>query len=660
MLRSASWLLYGEVNRGITSNSWLQVLVMGADATNPLTRPPQGIQSRTEPASVIVEEEILNSRLNAKQALALKTSLLDKGGMTLVSGPPGTGKTKVITSVILCTARMGLKVLVCAGSNTAIDIIANRVHTAFSAAGLSDSEVYRVKGKVSELFPGERPDNQEKSGTTAVAPISEADDVSRINTALYRDLKATLKRIEMENTPTFSLSKRILTTLAAYDGGQLDNPTSKYHERERTLISELSNAIHAPPTLSYPGQEEEMRRKKNRIQDDAWAAVQAFYIEHANVVFSTCANTSSPILRSFRPHICIIDEAGQISEPECLLPLVTFLGTIKGATMVGDVKQLLPTAMSLGRNEFSSQFQMSLFERLIRGGMQSTELNVQYRMHPSICSNPNGMFYGGRLIDADWVKNRPIGGQFEVWARRHESCRVDDRSIFISVSDGELLQERKGTSKVNLANADVVCSVVKSMVKSGGIEPSDILIICYYKAQVRLIGSTLRRSDLASVRVATVDSSQGGESGVVILDTVTPGGEYPLGFVKDPNRLNVALTRARDGLLVIGNCGMGDGQFKTRGSGLLAKLISHHSHQTWNVKGTSALKPEHEAQFGPIRQQRGHRAPPPPMDQRPRRGERHDEREGDSDGEEESTSAFPLRAVEREEPDEDVRIEDQW
>jgi len=656
MLKSASWLMYGEVNRGITANSWLKTIVMDANATNPRGRPLRGVQTRTKPMAVIHEEEVMRSKLNERQAQAVKASLSDEGGVTLVSGPPGTGKTKVIVSTIACAARMGLRILVCAGSNIAVDIIADRVHSDFTSSKLSVNAVYRVMRKSSELFPGEG-ELLDEPGAAAVALIQEADDVSSINATLYRDLEITLKKIELERAPTMSLSKRILASLTAYREGRLDNPRSSYSEREYALISDLANAISTPLTPSYPEEPEEVARKKhNRSLEDAWAAIQAFYIRYANVVFSTCANTSSRIFRDFRPHLCIVDEAGQVSEPECLLPLVTFLRTVTNVTLVGDVKQLRPTATSIGQNEFVTQYQMSLFERFISAGLRPIELTMQYRMHPSICAFPNGNFYGSQLSNNDCVLHRHIGDRFEAWARKYHKCRREDRSVFISVEDGELLQELKGTSKVNLANADVICNVVQSMINDGGIEPKAIMIICYYKAQVRLISSTLRRANNYSVKVVTVDSSQGGEAGVVILDTVTPGGDYPLGFVKDANRLNVALTRARDGLVVVGNQNMSDKQYKSRGSGLLNKLISHHhQEQTWHLKGASTLTSQQSSQFGPVKQRK---SVPPPPPTRPRHDQKRTrlgtmrEKEDGEDWEE--------RQGKRQERRREERREDNW
>ncbi|KAI9764371.1 MAG: hypothetical protein M1840_008509 [Geoglossum simile] len=410
MLKAASWLMYGEVNRGIPPSSWLKTIVMDANPTNPRGRPFRGVQSRTKPMAVIHREEVLRNTLNRQQALAVETSLSDKGGVTLVSGPPGTGKTKMIVSTIVCAARMGLRILVCAGSNTAVDMIADRVHSAFTTSKLSVNTVYRVRRKSSELFPGEGEELLNELGTTAVVSFQEADDISRINATLYRDLEITLRKIELERTPALSLSKRILDSLAAFREGQLDNPTGGYSETEYALISSLAAVIRAPLAPSFPGEPEEVTRKKhNRTLDDAWAAIQTFYIGHANVVFSTCANTSSRIFREYRPHICIVDEAGQVSEPECLLPLVTFLRSITNITLVGDTKQLRPTVISIGHNEFAIQYQTSLFERLISAGLRPLELVTQYRMHPSICAFPNGNFYEGRLVNNGSVLNRHIG-----------------------------------------------------------------------------------------------------------------------------------------------------------------------------------------------------------------------------------------------------------
>ncbi|KAH0556239.1 hypothetical protein GP486_005835 [Trichoglossum hirsutum] len=183
--------------------------------------------------------------------------------------------------------------------------------------------------------------------------------------------------------------------------------------------------------------------------------------------------------------------------------------------------------------------------------MEPIPLTVQYCMHPGICKFPNENFYDGKLETDESVERRHSGFRFSEWidafTRRTNHSAVQRRCMFVDVEDGVLQQEMSGTSKVNLANACVVFRLVSSMVNEGHIPASDIMVLCYYLAQTRLLRELLKQH-YPDIRTLTVDSSQGGESSVVVLDSVTPGGkEYPIGFVKDPNRLNVGLARAKDG-----------------------------------------------------------------------------------------------------------------
>ncbi|KAI9773780.1 MAG: hypothetical protein M1840_006005 [Geoglossum simile] len=368
MLKAASWLMYGEVNKGIPPSSWLKMIVMDANPTNPWGRPFRGVQSRTKPMAVIHREEVLRNTLNRQQALAVETSLSDKGVVTLVSGPPGTGKTKMIVSMI----------------------------TEYTLP----------------LPPPNCEELLNELGTTAVVSFQEADDISRINATLYRDLEITLRKIELKRTPALSLSKRILDSLTAFHESQLNNPTGGYLKTEYALISSLAAVIRTPLAPSFPSKPKEVTWKKhNRTLDDLRLMV-----------------------------------------------------------------------ISIGHNEFAIQYQTSLFERLISPGLRPLELVTQYRMHPSICAFPNGNFYEGRLVNNGSVLNRHIGNQFETLARKYHGCQQGCCSVFISVKDGELLQELKGTSKVNFANADIIRDVVRSMISDGGIDPRAMMIICYYKA----------------------------------------------------------------------------------------------------------------------------------------------------------------------------------
>jgi AAA domain len=141
-------------------------------------------------------------------------------------------------------------------------------------------------------------------------------------------------------------------------------------------------------------------------------------------------------------------------------------------------------------------------------GLQPIELATQYRIHPSICAFPNRNFYEDQQRNTHCVLHRHIDEQFETWARKYHNCRQGDRSVFISAAGSEVLQELKGTSKFNLADADIICDVVQSIASDGGIDPKAIMLTCYYKAQVRLISAALRKIGNSSVRVTTVEKNQ--------------------------------------------------------------------------------------------------------------------------------------------------------
>jgi regulator of nonsense transcripts 1 len=327
------------------------------------------------------------------------------------------------------------------------------------------------------------------------------------------------------------------------------------------------------------------RKEADSKVNAAWIAIQTFYLANAKVVITTCGSSGSQILRSFKPHLCLVDETSQFSEVECLAPFVTFYQSLSTIVLVGDHEQLKPTVTSMEMNEFGDQNALSLFQRLVvNGDVPRTMLRVQYRMHPSISRFPNDNFYGGKLFDHYSSQERGVGQMFEKWARKYRGCASGQRSIFVSVNDGQLLRETGGFSKINTVNAGVVRDIVNSMV-TYGIPVKDVIVFSFYKAQVALIKRLLAVEGPQGIRVETVDSSQGSENAIVVIDVVTPGGEDgPMGFVKDPNRMNVSLTRARDGLVVVGKLDMAVKSFSTRGTSLWKKFTQHHRRPNRTLK----------------------------------------------------------------------------
>jgi AAA domain len=578
-LKRVNWLMYGEPSRNIPKDSWLKRIVMGRGGKPGDFLPAHPLYVADAKTREAINDIARRADLNPSQIRALERSLQPEGGMSLVQGPPGTGKTKTIVAMVACTRTMDIPTLALAGSNAAADVLAQWIEMSLVEFNLPIEGVYRVERQSTEVYMGVK-------GLTAVNPEAGTSEAEIIDEHL--NLSGSIRR-NMEvfvdtSSNKLSLTKRILKGLEDYSSGN----SGTIEAEEEKLLHNVLTSIYTPFELTGDVSGEELRRKRNKQMNSALLAIQIYYISRAKIIITTCASSSSPIMKKFVPRWCVVDEASQFTEIECLVPLVTYLPTVSSITLVGDHVQLKPTVASARVNEFANQSELSLFHRLaINKDIRGTMLSVQYRMHPSISKFPNQSFYGGKLQDHDSVKESEEGKRFQNWAKRFESCIFGRRSIFVNVEDGELLQEAQGFSKVNLANAGVADSIVRSMVKFG-IPASDILVLSFYKAQVSLLRRLLSENEtVRDVRVQTVDSAQGSESSIIVLDVVAAGGT--VGFIKQPNRMNVALSRAKDGMVTIGNTSMVAHEPKTQGKKLWVDFIHAHTGlQTWKMSGYAA------------------------------------------------------------------------
>jgi superfamily I DNA and/or RNA helicase len=166
--------------------------------------------------------------------------------------------------------------------------------------------------------------------------------------------------------------------------------------------------------------------------------------------------------------------------------------------------------------------------------------------------------------DKDSIFRAALGSLFPASTPHH--------TVFLNVLDGKLFTARKGGSKANPVYAAAVQRVVNRLIAKGARKDS-IGILTFYQAQRHL-------HDLfssPSVQVVTVDASQGREFDFVVLDLVTPGGKrYGLGFVAEPTRINVDLSRAKHGLVIVGSKVMADLKHQNKGPKIWAEIIRSH------------------------------------------------------------------------------------
>ena len=275
----------------------------------------------------------------------------------------------------------------------------------------------------------------------------------------------------------------------------------------------------------------EVRRIERQMRDDI--------LDRAQVLCCTCIGVGHQLLDGRRFSRVLLDEATQATEPASLVPLVRGARQI---VLVGDHRQLPPTVIS--RRAENGGLRRSLFERLVAMGIEPMLLDTQYRMHPAISDFPNRTFYEGRLVDGITATERPnpAGLLWNDW---------EVPMAFLPVNGDELLSP-DGASKENPAEAGWVAKILENLLQAGDLEEADIGIITPYAGQVRAIRDALpERND--SVEVHTVDGYQGREKEVIIFSSVRSNSDGTVGFLSDERRLNVALTRAKRGLIVIGD-----------------------------------------------------------------------------------------------------------
>ena len=270
-------------------------------------------------------------------------------------------------------------------------------------------------------------------------------------------------------------------------------------------------------------------------------------IDDAEIILATCVGAAHKTIADRRFPIVLIDEATQATETATLVPIV------RGARqliLIGDHKQLPPTIISKRAEE--SGFSRSLFERLVDAGIKPFMLKTQYRMHPCISEFPSSRFYEGLLEDGVSSEERQAPSGF-IWPNWNLPL------AFIPL-DSEEGTDVENASRFNSEEAIKVVEVVQKLIESLEIMPEQIGVITPYNGQVRLLndhfdslGGTGKDEPFHGLEIRSVDGYQGREKEVIIFSTVRANQNGELGFLTDKRRLNVALTRAKRGLIVIGN-----------------------------------------------------------------------------------------------------------
>ena len=309
------------------------------------------------------------------------------------------------------------------------------------------------------------------------------------------------------------------------------------------LFRQASKFTRARPD---PGYRRDLRQAARAMLADA-RKLESLALERildeTPILCSTTTGLDSEVIGQRRFDLLIVDEACQSTEPGCWIPLLR----ADRVVLAGDHCQLPPTILS---PEAARQgFGVSLLERLAgRLGEQVTRLlTVQYRMNRQIMEFSSREFYEGRLQADPSVQEHRLCELEGVQAGPLSETPVEYIDTAGAGYDEE--KEPDGESRLNPSEADLVARKVQAILEIG-VRPEDIAVIAPYAAQVRRLRQKL---DVPGLEIDSVDGFQGREKEVVVLSLVRSNTEGEIGFLADVRRMNVALTRARRKLLVVGD-----------------------------------------------------------------------------------------------------------
>jgi hypothetical protein len=282
---------------------------------------------------------------------------------------------------------------------------------------------------------------------------------------------------------------------------------------------------------------QEVMKELNKVSK---MAIGRRICREAEVVCATCIGVGSYLMEDLQFDLVLVDEATQAVEPSAMIPITR---GAKQLVMIGDQAQLPPTVKCPAA--VMRGLDISIFDRLIGNGLQCHVLDVQYRMHPTISCFPSWRFYHSLLRDGVTAMERALpNGVFPT---------PNSRACFLEVPGQE---EQLNTSKLNRMESNCVIWVVKQLMMLGGVSLSQIGVITPYAAQVRTITQAVQaafsKTAVGELEVQSVDGFQGREKDFILLSMVRTKCGGDMTFITDWRRTNVALTRARYGVIVVG------------------------------------------------------------------------------------------------------------
>ncbi|KAF8630856.1 hypothetical protein AX17_005215 [Amanita inopinata Kibby_2008] len=488
--------------------------------------------------------------VNEPQATAILSSL-ETSGFSLIQGPPGTGKTSTICGLIAVflsrrtrppvavhagksstAADKGpaSKILICAPSNAAIDEIAYRI-----------KEGYRGSKR--------RHDNAKVVRIGAERAISiSVKDIS-LDTLVDQKLNASESAAKEKNIGDEVASlRRQMESVKELRSQKLQELTNLHDNAARSSIIEEElkrlNSERMKLTQNLDRLKDQ-QKSESRTLDAIRRRARLEVLQEADIVCSTLSGAGHDTLDQFDFDTVVIDEAAQAIELSSLIPLRY---RCNRCIMVGDPQQLPPTVISQEATRY--HYNQSLFVRLQKQRPDAIQLlSIQYRMHPEISRLPSRVFYQNRLQDGP-----------DMAAKTAQPWHLHPKFGTYKFFNIKGTEEQSSRSLVNKAESQIAAALYARLRRDFTSIDLDfrIGVVSMYRAQVselrrqfeRHLGERLD----GKIDFNTVDGFQGQEKDIIILSCVRGGtSQDTVGFLADLRRMNVALTRAKSSLFILGN-----------------------------------------------------------------------------------------------------------
>ena len=409
--------------------------------------------------------------------------------VAIVHGPPGTGKTTTLVEAIRETLMRENQVLVCAQSNMAVDWISEKL----------------VDRGINVLRIG---------------------NPTRVNDKM---LSFTYER-RFEAHPDYPQLWALRKAIRELRSHRSHRVTDGYHQKLERLKSRATEL-------------------EIRINNELFG--------EARVIASTLVGSANRLLDGQKFGTLFIDEAAQALEAACWIPI----RRVSRVVLAGDHCQLPPTVKSIAA--LKAGLGKTLMERIVETHPEAvTLLKMQYRMNDDIMRFSSDWFYGGLVESAPEVKYRSILDMDTpmTWI---DTSKMRTEKGNETAPEVLFKEEFSGESRVNKAEAELTLLALQLYFEKIGKqrlldERIDVGIISPYRAQVQLLRRLLMKREFfkpfrRAISVNTVDGFQGQERDIIVISLVRANDDGQIGFLRDLRRMNVAITRARMKLLILGD-----------------------------------------------------------------------------------------------------------